>query len=528
MPPTRDNAMDHVVLVLFENRSFDNMLGHLYSPEESSTFEGVIGKHLSNPIPEWAEHGAERKVVPYTVATDMDSPNPDPGEEFQHTNTQLFNRLEPANRFKDADSMVAPYNAPDPGQVPTMDGFVTDYISAFTVEMGRQPTYDEYAQIMTGYTPEQVPVLSTLARGFGVFDHWFSEVPSQTLANRSFWTAATSSSFVVNRPMVDFMHHNHAETIFERLEDHGKTWKVYVLEPDPLSFTGMIHMPRLKERFGTHFEPFSQFELDVAEGVLPNFSLIEPNLLAGHADYHPAFGRALLSGVDVDIDPPSSILAGEAFLARIYDALRAAASPVGSNAYNTTFFIGWDEPGGTYDHVPPGPVPPPDPATPPDRFGFTFNRSGYRVPAVIVSPWVDEGSIFSDEYRHTSMIATLRQVWGLGAPLSDRDAQARTFQHLLTRDEPRHPDSWPVTSPLPVPDYQASLVEARGAISTLGKHFCHGLLEHARRTNLHVAQAPPDPKDDVSPTLALDIVHRLAGRFFPLLEDKRSGERPAD
>jgi phospholipase C len=201
---------------------------------------------------------------------------------------------------------------------------------------------------------------------------------------------------------------------------------------------------------------------------------------------------------------------------------------VGSNAYNTTFFIGWDEPGGTYDHVPPGPVPPPDPATPPDRFGFTFNRSGYRVPAVIVSPWVDEGSIFSDEYRHTSMIATLRQVWGLGAPLSDRDAQARTFQHLLTRDEPRHPDSWPVTSPLPVPDYQASLVEARGAISTLGKHFCHGLLEHARRTNLHVAQAPPDPKDDVSPTLALDIVHRLAGRFFPLLEDKRSGERPAD
>jgi phospholipase C len=69
--------MDHVVLVLFENRSFDNVLGRLYGPKDGKTFEGVIGKDLRNPIPEWAEHGSERKTVPYTVATDMDAPNPD-------------------------------------------------------------------------------------------------------------------------------------------------------------------------------------------------------------------------------------------------------------------------------------------------------------------------------------------------------------------------------------------------------------------------------------------------------------------
>ena len=69
-----ENALDHVVVVLFENRSFDNVLGHLYGPDDGKTFEGVIGKDLTNPIPEWAEHGAEEKVVPYTVATDMDSP----------------------------------------------------------------------------------------------------------------------------------------------------------------------------------------------------------------------------------------------------------------------------------------------------------------------------------------------------------------------------------------------------------------------------------------------------------------------
>ena len=82
-----------------------------------------------------------------------------------------------------------------------MDGFVTDYISTFTGEMGRQPTYDEYAHIMTGYTPEQLPVLNGMARDFGVFDHWFCEVPSQTFMNRSFWTAATSSGMVVNTPV---------------------------------------------------------------------------------------------------------------------------------------------------------------------------------------------------------------------------------------------------------------------------------------------------------------------------------------
>ena len=90
MSPDRSSAMDHVVLVLFENRSLDNLLGHLYGPEDGKTFEGVVGKDLSNPIPAWAEHGAERKTVPYTVATDMDAPNPDSGEEYFHTNTQLF------------------------------------------------------------------------------------------------------------------------------------------------------------------------------------------------------------------------------------------------------------------------------------------------------------------------------------------------------------------------------------------------------------------------------------------------------
>ncbi len=83
----------------------------------------------------------------------------------------------PGNRGVLAEHMTAPFNASaSPAAAPAMDGFVTDYISAFTAEMGRQPRYEEYAQIMTGYTPEQVPVISAIARGFATFDHWHCEV----------------------------------------------------------------------------------------------------------------------------------------------------------------------------------------------------------------------------------------------------------------------------------------------------------------------------------------------------------------
>ena len=205
--------------------------------------------------------------MPYGIATDMDSPNPDSGEEYYHTNTQLFNTIDEHNRFKIGEGVTAPWNAPPAGATPSMDGFVTDYISTFTGEMGRQPTYDEYAHIMTGYTPEQVPVLSGIAREFGVFDHWFCEVPSQTFMNCSFWTAATSSGLVVNGPARKWFTQNDAETIFERLEAHGKTWKVYVMEPMPVSFHGIIHYSRLNDRLATHFVRFEEFEKDASAGL---------------------------------------------------------------------------------------------------------------------------------------------------------------------------------------------------------------------------------------------------------------------
>ena len=204
-----------------------------------------------------------------------------------------------------------------------MDGFVTDYISYFTAEMGRQPTYEEYAQIMTGFTPEQVPVLNGLARGFGVFDHWFCEVPSQTLPNRSFWTAATSSGYVWNSPRQEVHHGQQRRDDLQPARRPRQDVEGLRQRAHGVLRHGMIHFQRLKDQFATHFVPFSQFETDAANGDLPDFSFIEPCLIVGHNDYHPAFGRAVGHGVVLPgVDPPSSILGGEAFLSRIYAAYR--------------------------------------------------------------------------------------------------------------------------------------------------------------------------------------------------------------
>jgi phospholipase C len=217
------------------------------------------------------------------------------------------------------------------------------------------------------------------------------------------------------------------------------------------------------------------------------------------------------------------VLAGEAFLARIYNAYRTSRAETGSNVFNTALFIGFDEPGGTYDHVAPGAVLPPDPLAPEGELGFQFDRSGYRVPAVLVSPWIGSNVVVTEEYRHTSLLSTLREVWGLGDPFSQRDAAARTFQHLFTLDEPRDPDSWPNPLAKPVPRFQLEHVDAGEAIGTLGKHVAQGLLERGPFSRLVRRLLPTGEHGEVSPQLALAIVHLVAEHYFPRLAHRKWG-----
>lgn len=521
--PNPASALDHVVVVMFENRSFDNLLGRLYQPGEVAAFEGVLGKELSNPIPEWAGGGPGDRVS-YGISPHMNSPTPDPGEELPHVNTQIFGVLDEDNIGRIAAKTS--WNAPNHGQQPTMDGFVADYISILTAELGRTPSYNEFSQIMTGYTPEQMPVLSTIARGFATFDHWFCDVPTCTFPNRSFFHAGTSSGFVINWPPADaFPAQNTAETLFDRLDAAGLSWKVYCDPAAALSVTGLIHAARLREKFATHFVSTDQFFSDAETGNLPTYSFIEPQVLGfAHNDMHPPAAElfeaaALEKGIAnpgvLELDLPSSLIAGEDLLARIYNAIRASSTPDGSNYLNTTLLVAFDEHGGTYDHVGPPPAPAPDQQAAPGQFGFAFDRAGVRIPVLAVSAWIPEQTVVTEQYLNTSLISTMRERWNLGGPLTARDASAKSFASVNSLSKPRPQEDWPDVIARPVPSGPPSLVPLHAPLGVLGKAMFAGVLSLGKGMGVSVPDI--DFQQPMSGSEALHISHEVLGELFPSL-----------
>jgi phospholipase C len=444
----QDHRLDHVVVLMFENRSFDNLLGYLYEPGDVKAFEGVRGRTLANPVPPTVPD-AGAGVVSVHPSTSMASPYPDPGEEYPHVNTQLFGTVDPdSNRLAEVRDMRPPFNFPTlsvPSE-PAMNGFVADYANAFQVQMDRPPNVAEYSQITACYTPDQVPVLSALARGFACFDHWFCEVPSQTYPNRSFFHAATSSGFVLNGdPPGKFALKNDARTVFEQLEAAHRTWRVYIDPAQILPATGLIHARRLAKYFASNFQTILDFYDDARKGELPSYSFIEPNMFHPHTDMHPHSGARWAE--DLHLRPPDTLLGGEQLLADVYNAIRTSPVEGGSNWANTMLLVTFDEHGGTYDHVPPPAALPPSPQDSPGEQGFGFNRLGVRIPTIAVSAWTDERTVVVDRFQSTSLIRTLRDWWDLDAPLTQRDAHAPSLLPVLSRRKPRPPEEWPAVTP---------------------------------------------------------------------------------
>jgi phospholipase C len=460
-PRPEGSGFDHLVVVMFENRSFDNLLGYLYEGPDGvaipagQSFEG-LQRGYSNVAPD----GTVVDAHPYDGTTDqiMRSPDPDPGEEYPFVNTQLFGGFDPAaNDHHDLDRLEKPFNAPAAGEQASMSGFVADYVAKYRHEHKREPSPTEFQQIMGAFLPGMMPVLSTLARSFAIYDHWHCAVPSQTFPNRSFFHASSSHGFVTNGANGGYgkwldPDRNKATTIFNRLQDAGVGWAVYYDDRQLISLTGLLHAPQLEPYWKTNFHTMSTFYEQAANGTLPAYAFIEPRLLYDHNDMHPPVGAA--TEVDIDgsvITGPgiSDVRAGDALLHELYTAIRTSASAVGSNALNTALLVTFDEHGGTFDHVPPPAATPPHPQDD-TEMGFGFDRLGVRVPALLISAYTPQGAVINDEMHHAAVIATLTERWGLD-PLNARDDGAATLGNGFTLDAPRHPSTWPTTFPLYVP-----------------------------------------------------------------------------
>jgi phospholipase C len=519
-----DHRLDHMIVVMFENRSFDNLLGYLFRAGGALSYEGVQRPDLSNPVPSYARPG-DAPTISVHPATGMAAPYPDPGEEYPHVNTQLFGTVDPeSNRFSRVDEMRPPFNSPtSPPGPPPMNGFLADYVNALTVELGRSPTPDEYGQIMSCYTPDQLPVLTGLALGFTFFDHWFCEVPSQTFCNRSFFHAGTSSGFVLNgHPPGKFALRNDARTVFNLLEDAGRTWAVYIDPLQILPATGLIHARPLAPFFATHFRTIYDFYFEAEHGQLPNYAFIEPNMFHPHTDMHPRTGARWTEALD--LRPPDTILGGERLLARIYDAIRGSSTPDESNWQNSALLVTFDEHGGTFDHVPPPAAVPPD--SRPGEEGFPFDRLGVRIPAILISAWSEARTAVADPFRSTSLIRTLREWWNLGPPLTARDSDAPTLVPLLSRVAPRDPKDWPSVRPRtdsPWDRVEEGFLEEMETLhphlERLERDFLGEALAHEARVN---GTAPAADSETVSHKEAHEHFRRIRDAMFQGIANGRS------
>jgi phospholipase C len=390
------SAVKHIVQLMLENRSFDQMLGFLYPNKTTpggQPFEGLTGNE-SNP------DDSGKAVTVFEITRNSKHPyfmpGADPGEGFHNTNIQLFSTDDPQH-----------------GAAPTNNGFVINFRSAIASDQSRH-FKDSLADtvpsdIMGMYAEGMLPVMWGLARGFAVCDQWFAPAPTQTIPNRAFAAAATSQGHLDNVVKVFT-----CPSIFGLLSKKNIDWAIYGYNRDPLT---RLDFTDTKTADESHFGHFRDFQARAAAGTLPAYTFLEPDFGASGNSQHPNY----------------DVSAGEQLIKDVYDVLRT-----GPGWNDTLLLITYDEHGGNYDHVPP-----PWGAVPPDKsvgeFGFDFTRYGVRLPALLISPRIEAGTVFrvkNGVIDHTAVLKTIETRWGLAA-LTERDKAAPSLGDVLTRATPR-------------------------------------------------------------------------------------------
>ncbi len=393
MPPDRSKPgiqhLKHVVVLMMENRPFDHMLGGLHAANPA--IDGLTG-HETNPD----TTGVQAPVQP--LAEYQSQLDPDPNHEFSAVDLQIFGSPNP--------------NQTGPNRQPTMQGFVKSYFQ-------KQRNVAHSRKILYYFTPDKLPVLSNLATEFAVFNRWFSSVPGPTICNRAFAHYGTSFG---NVGMNVFYLGKQYKSIYERLLAAKHTVKLFYFDEASSTMEVVNLLQNQPSLFGT----FKDFLHACDSNALPDYCFIEPN----YTDHDAPDGSG--ESIACDQHPDHDVLAGEQFIATVYNKLRQNPALWES----TALLVVYDEHGGIYDHVPP-------PACLPDGFvaqpkdtgtpdPFHFDRLGVRVPAILISPWVKKGTVINEVFEHASIPATITDLFlGPYDARSPREKVANTFlDHL--------------------------------------------------------------------------------------------------
>jgi phospholipase C len=384
MPGGRE-ALKHIVVLMMENRSFDHLLGGLKALDPR--INGVDAT-WSNPD----TTGQEIRVAP--KADYQGQLDPDPGHYFNEVDLQIFNGDDSPNR------------------VTTMKGFIRSYYE-------ERHNVKHSRQIMYYFRPDRLPVITTLAQHFAVFNAWFSSIPGPTLCNRAFAHYGTSFGHVG----MELQYANQKyPSIYERMMANGRSAKLYYYDDK----SSTLEVLNLLNNQGQFFGTVQQFLDDCRDGDLPDYSFIEPNYVD-----HPGPGGAQL--VANDQHPDHHVLAGERLIAQVYNAIRR--NPILWRS--TAMLVTYDEHGGIFDHVVPPACTPDEFQAPAAKTGigipFAFDRLGVRVPAVLISPWVPKATVEDRVFEHASIPATVTEHFiGSFDERSPREKGASTFLNLLS------------------------------------------------------------------------------------------------
>jgi phospholipase C len=298
-----------------------------------------------------------------------------------------------------------------------------------------QPVGDQFP---IGYYEEaDLPILGTLAQNYTTFDNYFCSMLGPTWPNRFYQLCATTDlDYTGNFPKPGEPRPSNLQTaIFDRTNAANLS-SAYYSPGEPM--TGLFSSKKYDDL--TH--PYTQFLSDASAGKLPNVSFVDPNYTA----------EAEFNGTSNDDHPYGSVQAGEAFLAEVHDAI--VKSPQWGR---TVMVVNFDEHGGFFDSVVPPAVQ--DDTVLPGTGPFpNLKNLGFRVPAVVVSPFAPKKIEQAGPYEHCSVLKMIEWRWGLPS-MTVRDANAKNLADALDFSTTRAPVTLPAFTP------------ATAEVCTNTKHF---------------------------------------------------------